>query len=80
MNRLNHLLIVFSILLFCATPAVGQDPIVYPAKDQSQAQMQRDKSDCYNWARNQTDFDPMRTPTASSPPPTDTGTSASGPP
>ncbi len=77
MSRLKHLLIIWSIVLFCVTPAIGQDPIVVPAKGQSQKQMEKDKFDCYSWARNQTGFDPMRTPTASSPPPSDPGTSAS---
>jgi hypothetical protein len=77
MSRLRHLIIVLSILLFFTTPAIGRDPIVYPAKGQSQEQMEKDKLDCNTWARNQTGFDPMKTPTASSPPPSDPGTSAS---
>ena len=77
MRRLKHLLIMLSIVLFCVTPAIGQDPIVYPEKGQSQAQMDKDKLDCYSWAKNQTGFDPMQQPTASSPPPSDPGTSAS---
>jgi hypothetical protein len=75
--RLKLQLITASILLFIAIPAIGQDPIVYPAKGQSRTQMEKDKFDCYSWARNQTGFDPMKTPTASSPPPSDPGTSAS---
>ena len=45
---------------FLATaPAFAQDLIVYPAKGQSQAQMESDKSACYSWAKQQTGFDPM---------------------
>ena len=40
-----------------------------PAKGQSQDQMEKDKFSCYQWARNETGFDPMKQPTASSPPP-----------
>ncbi len=52
------------------------EPIVYPAKGQSPEQMEKDKFECYEWAKKQTGFDPMKTPTASSPPPSDPGTSA----
>jgi hypothetical protein len=49
--------------------AFGQEPVIYPAKGQTQEQMQKDKSECYNWAKGQSGFDPMAPPTASSPPP-----------
>jgi hypothetical protein len=46
-----------------------QDPIIYPAKGQSQEQMEKDKYECYSWAKQQTGFDPMQVPQASTPPP-----------
>lgn len=49
--------------------ALAQDPIVFPAEGQSQEQMEKDKFSCYQWAKNETGFDPMQTPTASAPPP-----------
>ena len=59
--------------LFLATlisgPLLAQDPIIYPAKGQSAEQMEKDKFECYSWARNQTGFDPMKVPTATEPPP-----------
>jgi hypothetical protein len=60
--------------LFLATAlfagiALAQDPIIFPAKGQSQEQLEKDKFSCYQWARNETGFDPMQTPTASTPPP-----------
>ena len=61
------LLLFFSILL--ASPVSGQNPIVYPAEGQSQDQMEKDKFECYTWARDQTGFDPMKTPTTTSGPP-----------
>jgi len=61
------LLLFFSILL--VSPVSGQDPIVYPAEGQSQDQMEKDKFECYTWARDQTGFDPMKTPTTTSGPP-----------
>ena len=52
-----------------AGPVLAQDPIVFPAKDQSQDQMEQDKFQCYNWAKKETGFDPMKVPTATSAPP-----------
>jgi hypothetical protein len=49
--------------------ALAQDPIIFPAEGQSQEQKERDKFSCYQWAKNETGFDPMQTPTASAPPP-----------
>jgi hypothetical protein len=49
--------------------AFAQEPVIYPAKGQSPQQMEKDKYECYTWAKGQSGFDPMATPTASSPPP-----------
>jgi hypothetical protein len=49
--------------------AVAQDLMIYPAKGQSQDQMEKDKFECYSWAKGQTGFDPMQVPTATTPPP-----------
>jgi hypothetical protein len=49
--------------------ALAQDPIVFPAEGQSQDQVEKDKFSCYEWAKKETGFDPMQTPTASTPPP-----------
>ena len=65
--------IFISACLFLATlvagPVLAQDPIVFPAKGQSQDQMEQDKFQCYNWAKKETGFDPMQAPKATSPPP-----------
>ena len=60
-------LLLFSVWL--VSPVWAQDPIVYPAKGQSEDQMEKDKYQCYSWAKNQTGFDPMKTPTTTSGPP-----------
>ena len=54
-----------------ALPVVGnsQDLVIYPAKGQSAEQMEKDKAECYTWAKGQTGFDPMKQPTATSAPP-----------
>lgn len=58
------------LLFFGERVALAQEePIVYPSKQQSQKQMEKDKYDCYTWAKQQTGFDPMAQPTASAPPP-----------
>ena len=60
-------LLILSI--FLAGPGWSQDPIIYPSQGQSQEQMEKDEFQCIRWARDQTGFDPMRTPTATSAPP-----------
>jgi hypothetical protein len=56
---------------FPSLPAAAAEPIVYPAKGQSQDQMEKDKYSCYSWAKGQTGFDPMKqapAPTTAPPP------------
>ena len=49
--------------------AVAQELVIYPAKNQSNAQTEKDKFECYSWAKGQTGFDPLAPPpaTASAP-------------
>lgn len=62
--------LVFVLGFGLATASVAQEFYVYPAKGQSKEQTEQDKFQCYNWAKGETDFDPMQMPTASTPPPT----------
>ncbi len=57
------------VLSLVSVPALAQEMIIYPAKDQSQEQMDKDKFECYNWAKKQTNFDPMKVPKTTEPPP-----------
>jgi len=58
------------VAILLATPNVSaQDPIIYPNKGQSAEQQEKDKFECYTWAKGQTGFDPMQVPTATAPPP-----------
>jgi hypothetical protein len=59
--------ILFSACL--AGPVWAQEVIIYPAKGQSEDQMEKDKFECYSWAKKETGFDPMEIPTATAPPP-----------
>ena len=42
---------------------------IYQEKGQSQEQTEKDKFECYGWAKGQSGFDPMAPPTATEPPP-----------
>ena len=60
-------LLVLMSLMVANTRA--QDLVVYPAQGQSQEQMEKDKFECYQWAKQQSGFDPMEQPKATTPPP-----------
>jgi hypothetical protein len=42
-----------------AAAAIGAEPIIYPSKGQSAAQLDKDKSECYTWSSKQTGYDPV---------------------
>jgi len=46
-----------------------QEMYIYPSKGQSAAQQDKDKYECYGWAKGQTGFDPMAPPTTRTAPP-----------
>ena len=52
-----------------SAPAFAQEQYIYPAKGQSAQQQEKDKYECYSWAKGQSGFDPMALPTASTPAP-----------
>lgn len=65
-----------SILMFttviglsCLGVIVQADLYVYPQKEQSAEQTDKDKHECYGWAKENTGFDPMAAPKASTPAP-----------
>ncbi len=65
-------------VVMAATAYAAQEPIVFPAKGQSNQQMESDKYACYSWAKGQTGFDPMQAPTATAPPPPTKGGAVQG--
>jgi hypothetical protein len=69
MSRIIQLATLFFLVAFIGGPTLAQELIIYPSQGQSQDQMERDKFECYSWAKQQTGFDPMQQPTASQPPP-----------
>ena len=51
---------VLTAAIVTVLPVMAQNPMVYPAKGQSQQQMEQDKYKCYGWAKNNSGFDPMQ--------------------
>jgi len=64
-----QLLVLLFLAVFLAGSALAQELMIYPSQGQSQDQMEKDKFECYQWAKQQTGFDPMQTPQATAPPP-----------
>jgi len=69
---MKQLFLVITLLLsvlFVAGLALAQELIIFPGKGQSEDQMEKDKYECYQWAKKETGFDPMEAPKATEPPP-----------
>jgi len=62
-------LIALGLNMSVLSEVSAQDMFIYPEKGQSNEQQEKDKFECYNWAKKQTGFDPMEVPTATAPPP-----------
>ena len=69
MKRLTNFSTVLLISTLFTVPALAQELIIYPNKGQSQEVMERDKYNCYQWAKKETGFDPMEAPKATQAPP-----------
>ncbi|MGK7914160.1 MAG: glycine zipper domain-containing protein [Prochloraceae cyanobacterium] len=57
------------VAIFGADSLLAEELFVYPANGQSAEQQKKDEFECYDWAKNQTGFDPMTRPQASTSPP-----------
>ena len=55
--------------LWLSAPLRADDLMIYPKGGQSPEQQEKDKFECYGWAKNESGFDPMAPPTATAPPP-----------
>jgi hypothetical protein len=69
MKRVKSMLLSLIVATLIAGPALAQDFVIYPAKGQSNEQLEKDKFACYSWAKGQSGFDPMEMPKATAPPP-----------
>ena len=61
-----------------APAAMAQDLYVYPSQGQSKDQQDLDEMQCYHYARDETGFDPMQAPTATSARPEEKGSGVVG--
>ena len=52
-----------------SVPLRADELMIYPKSGQSAEQQEKDKFECYSWAKNESGFDPMAPPTATEPPP-----------
>lgn len=78
---MKKILYVWTFLLVtaCLTGhALAQGLIIYPAKGQSPEQMEKDKFECYSWAKQQTGFDPMVSASTPQTPPAQSKGSVAG--
>jgi hypothetical protein len=50
-------------------PLLADELMIYPKKAQSAEQQEKDKFECYSWAKSESGFDPMAPPVATAPPP-----------
>jgi hypothetical protein len=63
------MVMMLALLLFCSSAWAQGELIVYPNQGQSKEVQDKDSYECYAWAKQQSGFDPMAPPTASTPPP-----------
>ena len=61
-------ILVCTALCFTGT-LMAQELMIFPSQGQSDEQMEKDKFECYRWARDQTGFDPKEVPRATEAPP-----------
>jgi len=87
MRRCNQISIAAVLGALIGTSAMSANPIVYPAKNQTPAQQQKDEGECNAWAKQNTGIDPVvlaSTPTtapapaAAPPPPAQNGSRVRG--
>ena len=49
-----------ALLMVFTSAAFAAEPYVYPSKGQSHEQMEKDKYECYGWAKQNSGYDPMQ--------------------
>ena len=77
MRFINFFAFMAVLSLALADQSNAQDLMVYPAQGQSPEQQQKDEFECYNWAKQQSGFDPMVAPQATAPHPQQQGRQSS---
>jgi hypothetical protein len=74
----RHITGIVGVALCVAVSASGAELYIYPQKGQSAQQQEKDKFECYGWAKGQSGFDPMAPPTTRTAPPKREGGSVAG--
>jgi len=69
MKKIKTLVVVGGLIACLPVILNAQDLMIYPAKGQSDQQQEKDKFECYGFAKKQSGFDPMALPTTSTAPP-----------
>jgi hypothetical protein len=69
MKKIKSLVVVGGLITCLPVILNAQDLMIYPAKGQSDQQQEKDKFECYGFAKKQSGFDPMALPTTSTAPP-----------
>lgn len=69
MRLIKRVALFLSATYLVAGLALAADVFIYPQQGQSKEQQQKDEWECYSWGKQQTGFDPMARPTATSAPP-----------
>ena len=69
LNYRFSVLIALCGLCLAAKSMAVEELMIFPNADQSSEQQEQDKFTCYGWAKDQSGFDPMMPPTATTPPP-----------
>lgn len=69
MNIFKAMFLIICLSVFLYGYAIADEFYIYPNKGQSNEQIEQDKYACYEWAKQQSGFDPMAPPTATAPPP-----------
>ncbi|HHH43704.1 MAG TPA: hypothetical protein ENK49_06165 [Gammaproteobacteria bacterium] len=69
MNRLKYISAAVALLAMLPGLLSAQELMIYPAKGQSSQQQEKDKFECYGFAKSQSGFDPMAPPTTTTAPP-----------
>lgn len=64
MNSYRKTQVFFTVMAVMVFTSVTAEPIVYPAKGQSESQQAKDEGECYQWAVQKTGVDPRQVASA----------------
>ena len=63
MKKIKSLMVAGGLIACLPVILNAQELMIYPAKGQSDQQQEKDKFECYGFAKKQSGFDPMALPT-----------------